>query len=150
MSKECFVCGKAVHPKTSIRVGDQERHPECKVGSKNWQATHPDHPLIKCFRPADDKMPGTKVPRHPQHKNIVAFTGRIKYLWFMHERDRKNPDYTGLAISVESPKINASAIFTWDTVLVEVNENPVEFEPRDSLADRIESTLVDTPTPTVV
>ena len=140
---KCYVCGHPVNPKQSVQVGsDLERHKDCKPGSATWMTTRgKNSDMSQYFRPEGDTTTPARPQKHPQHKNVKAFAGRVKYLWFMHERDKKDPEYHGVILHLESPSINAVAELLWDCLFIWVGNQEVPLEPSDTLISRIEDLL---------
>ena len=142
MAENCLVCGHPVKSKDAVQVGSASvRHKDCKPGSPNWMATKgKTSDIAKYFRPEGETAPA-KPQKHPQHKNVKAFAGRVKYLWFMHQRDRKDPEYHGCHTIVQQHTIGAEAEFLWNEVIITVKFTAVPLEPQDTLIKRIEDLL---------
>lgn len=143
MKNKCCICEHTiVNPKEEVYLGqDKYRHDGCKAGSSRWMQTRgKNSDIAPCFKQPNDSTKKSKKVKHVQHKNIKAFAGRVRYLMFMHERDCKDPEYQSINWTITGLNNCLQAYFQ-DGLTIEFDGKLIDFEPRDSLTERIEKLI---------
>lgn len=153
----CYVCDGPIHPhrhEYQSITGNLHRHKECSPGSPRWMKSgiSEDSPVKDYFQTTytTAKPPSKKSQQHILHKAIKAFSGRVRYLMFMHERDNKTAEKTGyvpLNWGMDDNQNNLIVRFNprpqvgKKELLILVRGEEVDFEPRDTLQKRIEALI---------